>query len=444
MSGTNRAPRLVRGRKKGAEFTQAGPPMQRHPPRKPGRDSPRPQTAAQGSASTSTSSPLHPRNRNWRDSQARRTALHTHLQTLPDVRAAERPPYNECMQSESPLDTLISAADRALRSVFAPAKATRPMPLPPPVLPATPQPGSVSDDLATGAGAHREPSAPRANPTSAHSTASTAPGARDTSAAGANPLSAHPTAGAAPSARDTSATTAGANPTSAHPTAGTAPSTRDSSTTGQAAPSSSASEAPSASAASASTATNSAAGNATETSAPRRPGDLTDAEKRTAAALMRVNHAGEIAAQALYHGQALMARSTATRELLLKAAREETDHLAWCETRLRDLDSRPSLLNPLWYAGSFAIGAAAALLGDRISLGFVVETERQVEGHLDEHLARLPPGDARSRAILQTMQADEIAHGMSAKAAGGAELPAPVRALMRSTALVMTRTAYWI
>jgi ubiquinone biosynthesis monooxygenase Coq7 len=159
---------------------------------------------------------------------------------------------------------------------------------------------------------------------------------------------------------------------------------------------------------------------------------------------MRVNHAGEIAAQALYHGQALMARNAATRELLLKAAREETDHLAWCETRLRDLDSRPSLLNPLWYAGSFAIGAAAALLGDRISLGFVVETERQVEGHLDEHLARLPPDDARSRAILQTMQADEIAHGMTAKAAGGAELPAPVRALMRSTAKIMTRTAYWI
>ena len=109
-------------------------------------------------------------------------------------------------------------------------------------------------------------------------------------------------------------------------------------------------------------------------------------EKRESAALMRVNHAGEIAAQALYHGQALVARSAATRELLLKAAHEETDHLAWCETRLKELDSRPSLLNPLWYAGSFAIGAAAALLGDRTSLGFVVETERQVEGHLDEHL----------------------------------------------------------
>src|SRR5205807_9325055 len=134
--------------------------------------------------------------------------------------------------------------------------------------------------------------------------------------------------------------------------------------------------------------------------APEPPGEsprLSEAERHRAAALMRVNHAGEIAAQALYHGQALVARSQATRELLLKAAREESDHLAWCETRLRELDSRPSLLNPLWYAGSFAIGALAALMGDRTSLGFVVETERQVEGHLDEHLGRLPAGDSRSR-----------------------------------------------
>jgi 3-demethoxyubiquinol 3-hydroxylase len=217
------------------------------------------------------------------------------------------------MQSESPLDTLISAADRALRAVFAPARASRPMPEPKPV-PAPPE--------------------------------------------------------------------AQATPT---PT-----------------------------------------------------------EKRDSAALMRVNHAGEIAAQALYHGQALVARSAATRALLLKAAHEETDHLAWCETRLKELDSRPSLLNPLWYAGSFAIGAAAALLGDRMSLGFVVETERQVEGHLDEHLARLPQDDTRSRAILQTMRTDEIAHGVSAKAAGGAELPSPVRFLMRNTARLMTSTAYWI
>jgi ubiquinone biosynthesis monooxygenase Coq7 len=159
---------------------------------------------------------------------------------------------------------------------------------------------------------------------------------------------------------------------------------------------------------------------------------------------MRVNHAGEIAAQALYHGQALVARSTTTRELLLKSAREETDHLAWCETRLKELDSHPSLLNPLWYAGSFAIGALTGLLGDRMSLGFVVETERQVEGHLDEHLARLPPDDARSRAILEAMRNDEITHGTNAKAAGGVELPSPIRSLMRSTARVMTNTAYWV
>jgi len=171
---------------------------------------------------------------------------------------------------------------------------------------------------------------------------------------------------------------------------------------------------------------------------------LSEAERRQAAALMRVNHAGEIAAQALYHGQALVARSEATRELLLKAAREESDHLAWCETRLRELDSRPSLLNPLWYAGSFAIGALAALMGDRTSLGFVVETERQVEGHLDEHLARLPAGDSRSRAILQTMRTDEMAHGASARAGGATELPSAVGALMRRTARVMTSTAYWI
>lgn len=171
---------------------------------------------------------------------------------------------------------------------------------------------------------------------------------------------------------------------------------------------------------------------------------LSPDETRRAAALMRVNHAGEIAAQALYHGQAMVARSEATRRMLLDAAREETDHLAWCESRLKELDSRPSLLNPLWYAGSFFIGALAALAGDRASLGFVVETERQVEGHLDEHLGRLPPTDQRSRAIVQQMRADEAAHGANARAAGGMELPGPVRALMRHTARVMTGTAYWL
>jgi ubiquinone biosynthesis monooxygenase Coq7 len=171
---------------------------------------------------------------------------------------------------------------------------------------------------------------------------------------------------------------------------------------------------------------------------------LSEAERRASAALMRVNHAGELAAQALYHGQALMARSLGTRDMLLAAARSESDHLAWCETRLTELGARPSLLNPLWYAGSFAIGAATALMGDRASLGFVAETERQVEGHLDEHLGRLPASDTRSRAILETMRAEEVAHGAAAAAAGGSALPAVVRALMRRTARVMTGTAYWI
>ncbi len=171
---------------------------------------------------------------------------------------------------------------------------------------------------------------------------------------------------------------------------------------------------------------------------------LADAERRSSAALMRVNHAGELAAQALYHGQALIARSAATREMLMAAARAESDHLAWCERRLQELGARPSLLNPLWYAGSFAIGAAAALTGDRISLGFVVETERQVEGHLSDHLVRLPAGDARSRAILETMRAEEVAHGATAAAAGAGPLPAAVRTLMRLTARVMTGTAYWV
>jgi ubiquinone biosynthesis monooxygenase Coq7 len=180
------------------------------------------------------------------------------------------------------------------------------------------------------------------------------------------------------------------------------------------------------------------------TGAPAAGIGLSDAERRESAALMRVNHAGEVAAQALYHGQALVSRSAATQNMLLKAAREEADHLAWCETRLKELGSRPSLLNPLWYCGSFAIGALAAATGDRTSLGFVVETERQVEGHLDEHLARLPSGDTRSRAILNVMRTDEIEHGAAAKTAGASELPAPVRVLMRHAARVMTTAAYWI
>ena len=171
---------------------------------------------------------------------------------------------------------------------------------------------------------------------------------------------------------------------------------------------------------------------------------LSAAERRESASLMRVNHAGEVAAQALYHGQAVFARRPEVRDMLLRAAREEADHLAWCDQRLRELGSRPSVLGPLWYAGSFAIGAAAAAAGDAISLGFVSETERQVEGHIDSHLEKLPAGDTRSRAVLEQMRADEMAHGAAARAAGGAELPPPVQSAMRANARVMTTTSYWL
>lgn len=172
--------------------------------------------------------------------------------------------------------------------------------------------------------------------------------------------------------------------------------------------------------------------------------ELLDEQRRHAAALMRINHAGEVAAQALYHGQALTARNAAIRETLRQAADEEGDHLAWCDERLRELGSRPSLLNPVWYAGSFAIGALAGACGDRVSLGFLVETERQVEGHLEDHLARLPAGDTRSRRVLEEMKRDETRHGDTAQAAGAVELPAPVKLLMKLTSRVMTRTAYWL
>ena len=168
------------------------------------------------------------------------------------------------------------------------------------------------------------------------------------------------------------------------------------------------------------------------------------AARRQSAALMRVNHAGEIAAQGLYHGQAVVARDPAIRALLEQAGREEADHLAWCETRLTELADRPSRLDPLWYAGSFAIGMVAGLASDRVTLGFVAETERQVERHLASHLELLPAEDARSRAILTQMQKDEQAHGELATKSGGAELPVPVRKLMRATARVMTTTARWI
>jgi ubiquinone biosynthesis monooxygenase Coq7 len=172
------------------------------------------------------------------------------------------------------------------------------------------------------------------------------------------------------------------------------------------------------------------------------PPALDAGRRRHAAGLMRVNHTGEVCAQALYDGQAFLAHDTATRAHLETAAAEETDHLAWCAERLRDLDDRPSLFNPLWYAGSFAIGALAALAGDRWSLGFVVETERQVETHLGEHLERLPPEDTRSRAILETMQADEARHADNALAHGGRQLPPPIPALMRGASAVMKALAY--
>lgn len=171
---------------------------------------------------------------------------------------------------------------------------------------------------------------------------------------------------------------------------------------------------------------------------------LEEPERRLAAGLMRVNHAGEVAAQGLYHGQALVARDAATRGLLEQAAREETDHLAWCEQRLHELQDRPSLLRPFWYAGSFAIGVAAGLASDRVSLGFVAETERQVEKHLDSHLQRLPDHDARSRAIVEGMRADERAHGELARRAGGVNLPQPVRMAMQLASRVMTGTARWL
>jgi 3-demethoxyubiquinol 3-hydroxylase len=171
---------------------------------------------------------------------------------------------------------------------------------------------------------------------------------------------------------------------------------------------------------------------------------MTEPEKRHIAGLIRVDHAGEVAAQGLYRGQALLSRRDATRELLRRAAREEGDHLAWCERRLSELGDRPSLLNPLWYAGSLAIGALAGALGDELSLGFVSETERQVEGHLAGHLERLPVADLRSRQILQQMKSDELAHGQAASTQGGSELPPPLPWLMRSVARVMTSTAYWI
>ncbi len=166
--------------------------------------------------------------------------------------------------------------------------------------------------------------------------------------------------------------------------------------------------------------------------------------RRHAAGLMRINHVGEVCAQGLYFGQAAVARDPATREHLLHAAREETDHLAWCAQRLRELDSRPSLFNPLWYAGSYAIGMLAGLRGDGWNLGFVVETERQVEAHLDEHLDSLPPADERSRQILRVMKDDEARHADNAERAGARVLPPPIPQAMALASKFMKLVAYRI
>lgn len=166
--------------------------------------------------------------------------------------------------------------------------------------------------------------------------------------------------------------------------------------------------------------------------------------RQLVARLMRINHSGEVAAQALYAGQALTARTAGIRSAMAEAAQEEADHLAWCEERIAELGGRKSLLNPLWYAGSFAIGAIAGLAGDKTSLGFVAETEKQVVNHLDTHLRELPAVDTRTRAILEQMKADEARHGATATRSGGGELPRPIRWLMALTSKIMTRTAYWI
>ncbi len=170
--------------------------------------------------------------------------------------------------------------------------------------------------------------------------------------------------------------------------------------------------------------------------------DLSDAQRQHAAGLMRVNHAGEVAAQGLYQGHAVVARDPDIEEQMQRAADEEFDHLAWCEQRLQELGENRSVLTPLWYSGAFLIGAASGVLGDRWSLGFIAETEKQVCDHLDTHLDRLPDEDARSRAIVTQMRDEEEEHGDNARQAGAAELPEPVRQLMKLTARVMTSTAY--
>jgi len=174
------------------------------------------------------------------------------------------------------------------------------------------------------------------------------------------------------------------------------------------------------------------------------PTELNAAQKSAAGALMRVNHVGEVCAQALYAAQALSTKNPALRQQFKEASREEGDHLAWTHERLQELGARPSLLNPLWYAGAFGLGLLAGRLGDRVSLGFVMETERQVGAHLASHLERLPAGDHASRAIVAQMKDDELRHASDADHAGALELPPPVKALMRASAKVMTTTAHYL
>jgi ubiquinone biosynthesis monooxygenase Coq7 len=172
--------------------------------------------------------------------------------------------------------------------------------------------------------------------------------------------------------------------------------------------------------------------------------ELDEREQRHSAGLMRVNHVGEVCAQALYDSQARHAQSAGMRAQFEQAGREEEDHLAWTAQRLSELGSQPSVLNPLWYAGAYAMGTVAAKLGDARSLGFVVETERQVEAHLNSHLEQLPAGDAKSRAIVEQMRQDEVAHGDAAQSLGAAEMPVPVKLIMRAMSKVMTTTAYYL